>query len=340
VTLFGYLTAMTGGRLFLEFASGKTAAVVTTVFSQNISLPLSTLCLPIFLRELFGNQGLSENFIQDYIQNHINTNNFSQEYLTEKDKFWSEPTFYVAYHYLACITNFEFFEDDKSACLNNEQSAGLLIAAGNAITQQLGKINVTTNELRQRLGQYMANLYRIEIFHKSALLPKDAKVDFNETTYIGMNQICYRVRFDEHPLQKGIGDTLVIQSTPPIPEFYNWSTTINVISGQYLYVDFDGRAMVNQDDLDFNLVVVAHFSHHLFVPVLINGEYRGLPEVNGTVRCSQSQSLDACQTACRETFIRETCECTSTNKNYPTTTNTVNAVIAPPPSLPDHTSTG
>ncbi len=120
-------------------------------------------------------------------------------------------------------------------------------------------------------------------------------------TYQNMFQICYSMRFDQHPFQKGVRNTLTIKAEP----LYNF------ISGTELFVDFLGRPVVSADDVNDNMVFAPYFNQHLNVLMRVTGFYSSLPEVHGKVQCSKSQSLHACKAECRYKYIWNTCRCKS-----------------------------
>ncbi len=324
VAIFGFLTAKTSSVLFLQFINGETSSIVTTVFAKNISLPNSTICLKMLLGELYkiplDEANLSETYYQDFVAKHIEEKGFFKENLTQSN--WSRTLLQLTHYYLACITAFEFFEKDKIACFPFKNDTDFF-EAWNTFAGQLPINNLTTDELRQKFGKEMAVAYSLSVTKQSALYERALNVDFNLTTYVDLNQVCYRMRFDQHPLQRGINDAFVIQTTPPLSNWsYDYVRELD-LNYYYINVDLSGRAVCQyiEANIDSSILVsqVQFNMHHVVIPIIINSIFQVLPHVNGTVRCSESQSIDSCKAECRANYIREMCNCTSTVNNYPFT---------------------
>jgi hypothetical protein len=317
---FGYLTAKTSGVIFLEFVTGQTSATVTSVFAKYVSLPNTTLCIPMLTSELYkiplteGKQ--SESYYQDFVASGIDSGEFWKEKILYSN--WSRTLLYVTHQYLACMTAFEFFEDDKSACFENETGYDLF-EAWNSFAKQLQISNVTTDDLRQKFGREIAVAYSLSVTKESVVEPKSLIVDTNTITYVNWYYACFRMRFDLHRLQRGIRNSFIIEATPPLTDYHHHYMKSVLTNAPSIHFDIRGRAAITFADLmDNSLVLYANFlEHHIFVPITLTAVFQALPFVNGTQRCSDYQSVDACQAECKAAYIREVCNCTSTVKNYP-----------------------
>jgi hypothetical protein len=324
VTVFGFLTAKTSGVLFLQFVSGATLTNVTIVSAKNISLPNSTICLQmILLSELYkiplDEADLSETYYRDFVSKHIERKEFLKENLLQS--YWSRTLLQIAHNYLACITTFEFFEIDKSACFQNETGDDLF-EAWNNFADQLQISGMTTDELRQKFGREMAAAYSLSVTKQSALTEKALNVDFSLTTYVNLNQVCYRMCFDQHPLQRGISDAFVIEATLPLTNWsYDYVNSFHFFVYYPINLDLSGRAVFQPSFAEIYILEsqVSFLEHHVVIPIIIDTIFQALPIINGTVRCSESRSIDTCKAECKANYIRDTCNCTSTVKNYPFT---------------------
>jgi hypothetical protein len=324
VAVFGYLTAKTSSNLFLEFANGKTAASVTAVFAKNISLPSTTLYLPILWAELYYSQltsNLSESHYSDYLSNGIQSGVFLKANLLHNN--WTNTLLYIANDYLACMTTFEFLLNDPTPCYEN---LSILTTdefeAWNAFAEQLQINNVSTDELRQKYGREIAAAFSLRVTQQSILGTRAIDFDSIKTTFVDNHGIfiCYRLPLNLHPLQRGIRDAFVIESTPPLTNFSSDYVGLDIVS--HVLIDFSGRTFTTMADTkQSNLVTYSTFLQpHTFVPISMDNTFQASPEVNRSVRCSLNQSVDACMAECKANYIRRECNCTTTNKNYLSTT--------------------
>jgi hypothetical protein len=209
--------------------------------------------------------------------------------------------------------------------LNGSEGSYDLFEAWNDFAEQLQINNVTTDELRQKYGREIAAAFSLSVTQQSVLGTRVIDFDSIKTTYVdngaktfdNWHKICYRLPFDQHPLQRGIKDSFVIEATPPLT---NLSTDyVQLLLRQAgITVDLSGRA-VTMNNLNVpNLVVNSLFlNSHAFIPITMDVVFQASPEVNRTVRCSVNQSVDACIAECRANYILRECNCTTTNKNYP-----------------------
>jgi hypothetical protein len=324
VAVFGFLTAKTSSVLFLQFVNGEASSIVTTVFAKNISLPNSTICLPLIYSELYkvpmDEADLSETYYREFVAKNIQQKEFWKENLLQST--WSRTLLQIAHNYLACMTAFEFFEESNISCSENATDDDFF-DAWNTFSNQLQINDVTTDELRQKFGREMAVAYSLSVTKQSALYGSALNVDFNLTTYVDLLRICYRMRFDQHPLQRGISDAFVIETTPPLTNgSYDYIKSRGLDYGD-INVDLSGRAVCEliEAKLD-NFIFVSEISfsmYHVVIPIIINSMFQVLPHMNGKIRCSESQSIDSCKAECRANYIREMCNCTSTVNNYPFT---------------------
>lgn len=138
-------------------------------------------------------------------QNYTKLIDFKENYITKnvllnENTRWNKPFFFIAYRYLACINQFEFFEEDQ--CFNTNE-----VAITDAIThleKQLEIINMTTEEFRQRFGKEMAATLLLDFDVGNYPGIKRNINAFNIITYINLQKICYSVATDQYPYEKGL----------------------------------------------------------------------------------------------------------------------------------------
>lgn len=320
--VFGFLTVKSCSVIILKFITGTTSTTVTTVFTKNISLLQSTLCIPIISSQLYNisrsEANRSESFYSDFVAFGAESGMFLKDSLLNNNQSWSNETLlFIIHHYLACMTNFEFFVEYDTACFKNETDDDLFQAIIE-FAEQLQKNNISSDDLRQRFGREIAADYSLTVTKQSGLQTNAVDVDFSKTTFVNNYRICYRMRFDLHPLQRGITDAFVIEATPPLTNWKKFSYVKSVLGVPFVNIDLIGRSAPTFLELrNDNAVTSSRFTEaHYFVPITIASISHAMPFINGTIRCSENQSLDACHAECKETYIRDACNCTSTVKNY------------------------
>ncbi len=191
VIAFAFFTLKTGGSILLQYIGGQTSSNVKTTFNETITLPPTTLCLPLFHDQMFEDQmkkNRPEKFFQDNINASLRHENITKRDLLDKQKPWSRDLLFIAHLYLACMNHWEFFEEINNPC-SNDQIDGDMIQARNILAEEFQSKSIYTNELRRKFGIEFAREISVSVYQSSALVSGEQEVNFDDVTYISMDKV-------------------------------------------------------------------------------------------------------------------------------------------------------
>lgn len=294
--LLGFFALIIGGLALKEYQSQDTITAVNIEKNGSMALPAGTICLPLYFGELdeLPHRTKIKYSLNEFSSNrNLTIDNFLPDYTR-----WHNIVRNVVHAYLIQILNCAYGYRCNSSLIIDKD----LALAMDTLEAILLKLNISTDELRQRFGVEVAVLYslNVSVHHLDS---GNEDIDFSRTTFIDENQICYETQFNLYPFR--ISDYIKIRALErslPSPQSSGLNRDIIKVYFAKRFFKFDHAS---------ELLIPSYFgSLTLYKIDLV--EYRILPQINnGEVRCNE-QPLEECETVCRINFIQKECKCMST----------------------------
>lgn len=304
--IFIFLTGRTSLELLQQYRSEPTTSRLSIMFNKTIKLATSTICLPIGDGELDVRQKLDANntymSYQGELLNYFERENMSKilflesKWGAENEALYS-ALLHITWKYLSTLEEVETVTQmvvvDFAHYAPTEDNRA--IDEWNAATfleNQMQKINVSVDELRQKFGVELSSVYTADVVQyverSGALLP--IHLVSAEVSYVSETQVCYQILSLMEPFRSKneyIWISVDRNSLPNLDEKIAERPILVALSASNDIL----ASNVGKSDS----VIKGKFGTRYQYSVSIGAVYRALDVVSGEHRCSNNVTEDACR---------------------------------------------
>lgn len=299
--LLGFFALMMTGLALKEYQSERTMTTVQVEYKESMKLPAATVCLPLNFGELSKCLSNKTNkYYTSALTEYSKAQNLTKNKFLPNDGVWDDSVRNVVHAYLIDLSLYEVGCD--SECSPVSAGDEDLASAESILEKLMSTLNISIDELRQKFGEEVAELYsvRISLHHFIEFIGQIKDMRLN---YIDKVRICFEADFNNYPLKMasyfGIS---VSEKALPCASTHGFNRGfIAVYFENIITSGFKDKFHINPY---FDAVV--YYTMELT-------QYRMLPEMNDVRVCISDQLLEECEAACRIKFIQERCNCLPTS---------------------------
>ena len=236
--LLGFFTAMIILMAIKEYQSGPTITTANVEQLESMTLPTTTICLPLNFGEL---NNISKEQKRNYsLDEYLQKQNMTKDDFVPENKRWDNTVRNVVHAFLIdisyCETLYYYYCNEAFASDKD------LVTAMDTLQMIISKLNISIDELRQKFGKEVAALYSLNIsLYDFKELIED--VNSSRTDFIADGIICYDIQFNLYPLKFTSYFTIDI-SEHSLPNPFDFGVDRSAIHGSAKKFRFNILALI------------------------------------------------------------------------------------------------